>query len=121
VNPEALYAFYGSLRKGMSNHLRYGKGLDFLFQESVPGYKLHAMRYYPYAVKTENSNDVTVVEVYKISDPATERAIHALELSVGYYYDEVTIRGKRIGIYLFKKSGPDPLVKDGDWVKFFGS
>ncbi len=95
--------------------------MSLLFVEQVPGYALYAMRYYPYAVKSGNPDDRIVVEVYKITDSATEKAIHALELSVGYYYDEVMIRDQRTGIYLFEKTGPEPLVKGGDWVKFFGS
>lgn len=79
------------------------------------------MRYYPYAVKTGLQTDTTVVEVYKIIDPVVERAIHELELSVGYHYDEVVIRGMRTGIYLHSASGPEPLVEGGDWVKFFGT
>ncbi len=121
MNPYSTYAFYGSLRQGMSNHSRYERGMSLLFTEKVPGYAMHAMRYYPYAVKTGNPEDAIIVEVYKITEPKTERAIHALELSVGYYYDEVMIRDQRTGIYLFEKRGPEPLVKGGDWVKFFGS
>jgi gamma-glutamylcyclotransferase (GGCT)/AIG2-like uncharacterized protein YtfP len=120
MNPDRLYAFYGSLRKGMLNHRRYASGLDFLYQESITGYRLYAMDDYPYAVKTGNKTDIAVVEVFRIVDPEIERAIHDLELSVGYYYDEVAIRGKRTGIYLFKSVGPEPLVENGDWVKFFG-
>lgn len=120
VNPDGIYAFYGSLRKGMSNHRKYRHGLSLLFVESLSGYRLHAMRYYPYAVKTGLQTDTTVVEVYKIIDPVVERAIHDLELSVGYHYDEVAIRGMRTGIYLYLTTGPEPLVEDGDWVKFFG-
>lgn len=121
MNPDSLYAFYGSLRKGMSNHRRYERGMSLLFTENLPGYALYAMRYYPYAVKSDNPEDVIVVEVYKITNSATEKAIHELELSVGYYFDEVMIRDQRTGIYLFEKTGPEPLVKGGDWVNFFGS
>ncbi len=95
--------------------------MSLLFIETVQGYRLHAMRYYPYAVKTGLQTDTTVVEVYKIIDPVVERAIHELELSVGYHYDEVVIRGMRTGIYLHSASGPEPLVEGGDWVKFFGT
>jgi gamma-glutamylcyclotransferase (GGCT)/AIG2-like uncharacterized protein YtfP len=105
----------------MTNYRHYKKGLTFLFEETLRGYSLHAMRYYPYAVRTGNPADRTVVEVFEITDPAIEQAIHKLELRVGYYYDEVKIRRKSIGIYLFKKAGQEPLVKEGDWVKFFGS
>jgi gamma-glutamylcyclotransferase (GGCT)/AIG2-like uncharacterized protein YtfP len=121
LNADSTYAFYGSLRCGMSNHHRFERGLSLLFTEKVPGYALFAMRYYPYAVKTDNPDDAIIVEVYKIADAETEKAIHELELSVGYFYDEVMIRDHRTGIYLFEKSGPEPLVKGGDWVKFFGS
>lgn len=105
----------------MSNHRRYKHGLDFLFQETIRGYRLHAMRYYPYLVRTGKRTDLTVVEVFKIIDPEVEKEIHALELSVGYHYEEVKIRRRNIGIYLFKNAGQEPLVKEGDWVKFFGS
>lgn len=79
------------------------------------------MRHYPYAVKTDSQTVSMVVEVYKITNPVVELEIHALELSVGYYYDEVVIRGQRTGIYLYSEAGPEPFVEEGDWVKFFGS
>lgn len=121
MNPRHLYAFYGSLRQGMSNHRRFRDGIEFLFIETLRGYRLHAMRWYPYAVKTGSPVDSIVVEVCRITDAEVERAIHDLELSVGYYYDEAIIRGEPTGIYLYAESGPEPLVKEGDWVKFFGS
>lgn len=121
MNPDSIYAFYGSLRQGMSNHRRFERGMTHLFTEKLPGFVLYAKRFYPYAVKSTNPHDTIVAEVYQVKNPRTERAIHELELSVGYYYDEVLIRGHRAGIYLFEKPGPEPLVKDGDWVKFFCS
>jgi len=89
--------------------------------ETLAGYRMHAMRWYPYAVRTDDPNDITVVEVYRIMDAKTEKAIHELELSVGYYYDEVALRSHQVGIYLYRESGAEPSVKSGDWVKFFGS
>lgn len=120
MNAHSTYAFYGSLRKGMSNHLKYAPALQFLFGAVIPGYALYEMRHYPYAFKTGSLDDLLTVEVFKITDPATEEAIHHLEISVGYYYDEVDIHGKSIGIYLFRQRGAERLVKGGDWVKFFG-
>lgn len=121
MNPNHLYAFYGSLRKGMTNHLRYSQGMELLFTETLTGYRLHAMRWYPYAVRSGDPADHMLVEVYRITDEDTERAIHDLELSVGYHYDEVLLRNQAVGIYLFRRSGAEPSVKNGDWVKFFGS
>ena len=105
MNRSSTYAFYGSLRKGMSNYEQYKAGLEFLFEEQIRGYHLYQMEHYPYAVKTEHSDDVMLVEVFKITDPQIEKAIHDLEISVGYHYDEVEIRGKSIGIYIFEKAG----------------
>ena len=116
-----MYAFYGSLRQGMINHEPFSHGLEYLFTETLPGFRLHAMRRYPYAVKTNVPGEVIVVEVFRVTDPSVERAIHDLEIGVGYTYSEVEIRGMRTGIYLFESHGPEPSVKGGDWVKFFGS
>ena len=121
MNKDHLYAFYGSLRKGLSNHRRYQDGLEYLFTESITGFQLYALPGYPYAVKTGNPADILTVEVHRASNPATEQAIHDLEMGVGYIYDEVIVRGQATGIYLFEKVGTEPLVAGGDWVKFFGS
>ena len=121
LNPQSIYAFYGSLRLGMSNYRHYSDGLSYLFTESLCGYGLYAMKYYPYAVETGNTSDVTVVEVFKITDTLIEQEIHELEIGVGYVYREVMIRNEQTGIYLFEKPGSEPLVNGGDWVKFFGS
>ena len=121
MNAHATYAFYGSLRRGMSNYQDFESSLEFLFQEIISGYQLYALEKYPYAIKTDSASDLIVVEVFKIINPAVEKRIHALELRVGYYYDEIKIRNGNVGIYLFKKAGTETLVKSGDWVQFFGS
>jgi gamma-glutamylcyclotransferase (GGCT)/AIG2-like uncharacterized protein YtfP len=105
----------------MSNHRRYKNGLEYLFTDSLTGFKLYALPGYPYAVKTGDPNDVITVEVHRAIDHAAEQAIHNLEIGVGYVYDEVLVREQVVGIYLFEKAGTEPLVEGGDWVKFFGS
>lgn len=119
MNAHSLYAFYGSLRRGMSNYHQFRHGLTFLYDHVLQGYRLYKLDYYPYAVRSADGQGDLMVEVFKIIDPTVEKAIHDLELGVGYYYDEVTIRGMATGIYLFDKAGNEPLVKGGDWVKFF--
>ena len=121
MNAHSTYAFYGSLRRGMSNYRYYEKGLEFLYMDVIPGYRLYALEEYPYAVRTGNPKDLLTVEVFRVGDPAVERDIHTLELEVGYFYDEVVLRNQPVGIYLFEKAGTEPLVKGGDWIKFFGS
>ena len=121
MNAESTYAFYGSLRRGMINFQHYRHGLKFQYAERIPFYCLYPMENYPYAVRTGSKDDTIVVEVFKITDPKVEKAIHDLEISVGYFYNEIEIRGQSVGIYLFEIAGPEPSVKGGDWVKFFGS
>ncbi len=121
MNSESTYAFYGSLRRGMSNYRQYENGLEFLSVEVLPGFKLYAMDEYPYAIRTGDALDAITVEIFRAKDPMVELAIHDLEMSVGYYYDEIVLHGKRVGIYLYEKAGSETLVKSGDWVKFFGS
>lgn len=121
MNKEHRYAFYGSLRRGMSNHRRYQAGLEYLFTETLAGYRLYALPAYPYAIKTGNPADVIIIEVHRALDEATERAVHDLEIGAGYFYDEVSVRDQTVGIYLFEEAGTEPFVEGGDWVKFFGS
>ncbi len=105
----------------MVNYEAFESDLSFLFLEVIPGFQLYKMEDYPYAVRTGNPGDFLTVEVFQVINPETERSIHTLEIEVGYFYDEVVIRGNRVGIYLFESAGPEPLVKGGDWVQFFGS
>ena len=120
MNSESLYAFYGSLRRGMMYYEVYKDGLEYQFSARLEGFKLYAMEKYPFAVKTELAEDSIVVEVFKITSPKTEKSVHDLELGVGYYYDDVVLNSVTVRIYLFRTTGNYPEVKGGDWVKFFG-
>ena len=106
---------------GMSNYVEFKDSLDFQFLTVIQGFQLYKMEHYPYAIRTGVASDLITVEEFKVTNSEVEKSIHDLEIEVGYYYDEVEIQGKPTGIYLFKNAGPEPLVKSGDWVKFFGS
>jgi gamma-glutamylcyclotransferase (GGCT)/AIG2-like uncharacterized protein YtfP len=119
MNQHARYAFYGSLRRGMSNYLPLAHGLEFLMETKLPGFRLYALASWPYAVRTNNPDDMITVEIFHVHNRAVEKAIHELELGVGYYYDEVSLEDGQVGIYLYRHAGPETLVEGGDWVKFF--
>ena len=121
MNTNSLYAFYGSLRRGMMYHEVYKDGLEYQFSATLDGFKLYALKDYPFAIRTNQPTDSILVEVFKIVNFDTEKSIHELELGVGYYYDEIKIRSIAAGIYLFRAPENYPEVKGGDWVKFFGS
>jgi len=120
MNINSLYAFYGSLRRGMMYHEVYKAGMEYKFSAQLDGFKLYALKEYPFAVKTNKKEDSIVIEVFKITNPQTEKSIHELELDVGYYYDEIKVKSITAGIYLFSDPGNYQEVKGGDWVKFFG-
>jgi len=114
----SLYAFYGSLRRGMENYDLYKEHLHYLYSARLTGYKLYSRGQYPFAVRT-GGVDAIVVEVFKITNPATAESIHQLELDEGYFSIEEVIDGKKTTIYLFKTSENYPEVPGGDWVTFF--
>lgn len=120
MNGRSTYAFYGSLRKGMRNYLIYEKHLKFHSTQVVSGFLLFEMDDYPYAIQTGNPDHLLTVEIFTITDPETEKAIHKLELEVGYVCRELKVGGQSVGIYLFEKAGNERLVESGDWVEFFG-
>jgi gamma-glutamylcyclotransferase (GGCT)/AIG2-like uncharacterized protein YtfP len=119
MNATAQYAFYGSLRKGMINYERYKDGLEYLFSARLKGFRLFSMGEYPCAVEAPGSENSIVVEVFKVKNPAIEREIYDMELSVGYHFKEVRINHQLVGIYLYAAAGNYPEVIGGDWVDFF--
>ena len=118
MNKDSCYAFYGSLRQGLYNHVRFQNHLTYLSTEIVSGFRLYALEYYPIAVKSNQSSDLITVEIMRITDPKTEIEIHQLELTAGYYYEDIEVRGITVGIYLFQENQNKPLVSGGDWVQF---
>lgn len=113
------FAFYGSLRRGMYNYDKYRDHLDYQCTQKLEGFCLYAVKDYPIAVKTGNSNDQITIEIFKINNKTTELNIHSLELSAGYYLDTLLINNINTGIYLFEHPHNYSLIKDGDWVVYF--
>lgn len=118
MNKNSLYAFYGSLRKGMSNYELYKDAMIYLYSIHLKGFKLYSMGEYPCCTKSAAEN-IIVVEVFKITNPVIEKEIHDMEIEEGYFYDEVTIQNDRVGIYLYNGIENFIEVKGGDWVSFF--
>jgi gamma-glutamylcyclotransferase (GGCT)/AIG2-like uncharacterized protein YtfP len=116
-----LYAFYGSLRRGLDNHVRFQDHLQYQFSCWIKGYQLYSMGDFPFAIKTENKGDKILVEVFKITDTETQKEIDQLELDYGYYIEIAQIQKMPVKIYLMKNNANYPLVAGGDWVTFFRS
>lgn len=119
MNKNRLYAFYGSLRKGMENYFHFKDGLEFLGRAELPGYKLFSLTDYPYAIATKNQKDCIVVELFKITNSKTEELIHQVEMDAGYIFTNVEIAKQKFGIYLFSEaSSNDVWVECGDWIAY---
>ena len=115
----SVFAFYGSLRRGMENHILHKNHLKYLFSARLRGYSLYSRGEFPIAVKTSGANDSIVVELFSIADRDTREMIHKLEMDEGYYLENITINGTEAGIYLFRSPENYQPVRSGDWVTFF--
>lgn len=116
-----LFAFYGSLRRGMGNYKFYESDLKYIETRRITGYKLYALKDYPYAVRSSVESDSLVIEIFQIEDSRVVQAIHQMELEAGYVLELIEVDGAWVGIYLFEQAGDDSSVESGDWVEFYGA
>ncbi len=114
-----LYAFYGSLRRGLHNYERFELHLRYHFSCWIKGYQLYSFGEFPFAVKTNNDKDQILIEIFEINDVEIQKQIDELELGYGYFMEAIMIDKQSVKIYLLEKNTNYPLVIGGDWVKFF--
>lgn len=115
-----LFAFYGSLRRGMDNYNKYKSVLEFITCTRIPGFTLYSLSAYPYAVKSEDRLETIVIEIFRIKGKEGRDKIHQLEVGAGYILEFIEVNDQSVGIYLFERAGNNPKVKSGDWVSFYG-
>lgn len=115
-----LYALYGSLRVGMYNRVPFAHALEVIKTVRIPGFRMHALRHYPYVVETGSPEDTIVAEVTRVTDPETEQKMIDFEASVGYQLKEVHHEGLTFSIFIFLQAGAHRVVPGGDWVEFSG-
>ncbi len=114
------FAFYGSLRRGMTNYEYYKPFLQHIETRRIPGFCLYALEGYPCAIRSREPHHSIVVEVCKVLTESAKDSIHLLELNAGYIFETIEINGREAGIYLFENPGNNIQVEGGDWVEFFG-
>lgn len=116
----SLYAFYGSLRRGMRLHKQFKNDLRYLYNVWLQGYDLYSLGNYPYAVMSTDPTHKILVEVMEISDPETEKTIIKIESDAGYYMHEIMIGDDRVIIFLYEEPANNLRIDSGDWGIFFG-
>jgi hypothetical protein len=106
--------FYGSLRRDQYNHKQFVKkygedAFKWVMQTHIPAHILvDSGLGYPYAIKTDNSSDRVLVDVFDLSEQAAE-AVARMELSAGYDMMKIYT-----GImFVWRRAIPY-----GDWVKY---
>lgn len=114
-----LFAFYGSLRSGLSNYEAYASSLRYQFSTWITGYEMYSLGDFPFAVRTHIPHEKILVEIFEIENGEIRKQIDQLELHYGYYKDTIEIEGQVVTIYLFREKANYPKVNEGDWVKFF--
>lgn len=119
MNRDSLYAFYGTLRKGMDNYHLLGPGVNYIRTVQLPGYKLYSLVDYPYAVKSNSPADTIIAELFYVPDLSAQEAVRSLELDAGYYYSEALVDGDKYGIYLLERAqkGHEQIIS-GDWALY---
>lgn len=114
-----VYAFYGSLRRGLANYEKFKPHLKYLYSVWIKGFQLYSLGDFPFAFRTHNPPDLILVEVFEVTDSNVKQQIDELEFNYGYHIEQVVIDEQSVNIYLFKNRANYPLVVGGDWVKFF--
>lgn len=114
-----MYAFYGSLRKGMDLHRKFESNLQYKFNVWLPGYELFSLGPYPCAVHTRDVTNKILVEIMQVTNQAAAREIYDIEINAGYYFQDIQINNEPVGIYLYSQATNYSKVLHGDWVTFF--
>jgi len=121
MNSGSTYAFYGYLRKGMRYYEEFKNDLCYHYSFWLMGYEMYSLGPYPFAIKSDKPKSKILVEVMKVEDRNAEKKIYQIEMDAGYYYTDIMIQNKSVGIFLYERGANYPQVRHGDWVKFFGS
>ncbi|MBX2898398.1 MAG: gamma-glutamylcyclotransferase [Cyclobacteriaceae bacterium] len=116
----SLYAFYGSLRRGMELYKKFEPHLQYKFSMWLSGYEMYSLGPYPCIVHSQNYSSKILVEVMEVCHAETEKEIHEIEIDAGYFLTHLQLQNQQVGIYLFNESKNYPPVLSGDWVTFFG-
>jgi gamma-glutamylcyclotransferase (GGCT)/AIG2-like uncharacterized protein YtfP len=116
---QSLYAFYGSLRRGMRLHHQFKNDLKYRYHVWLSGYDLFSLGNYPYAVKSHDPAHRMLVEVVAISNVETENTIHKIEIEAGYYAEQISIGDDRVTLFLYEAAANNLRIDSGDWCIFF--
>lgn len=116
ANSIHLVFVYGTLKRGLGNHrvLKRG-GAEFIGEDSMVGFDLYDMEWFPCVVPNEDPSSVVRGEVFRVDDE-TMRRLDQLE-GYPHHYDRAqraTMGGHDAWIYHYD-SPRGRRVESGDW------
>lgn len=110
---------YGSLRKGMYNYEAFKHGMEYKDTKTIQGFEMYSLGAYPFV--TPNEEEEVVVD-HMVVDERTKQQLDRMEFGAGYKAKEIEVDGVKGTIYYFEtiRTNKDK-VKNGDWVKHYGT
>lgn len=119
-----LYAVYGSLRKGLSNHGTLGNSPMVGTVVTEPKYTMVSLGGFPGVVKGGNTS--ITLEIYDVKHETIEQNLDWLEGYSGpndeynFYNKEIieTELGPAYIYYINEDVNGRPLVESGDWKQY---
>lgn len=115
-----LYAFYGSLRRGMRLYNQFSSTLHYRHSAWLKGYELFSLGNYPGAVESTRSGAKILVEIFEITDPQVEKELIEIERGAGYYLTQIPMGADTLNLFLYEHDAANNMrVESGDWVSFF--
>lgn len=120
MTTKTLVAVYGSLRRGLHNHVLLEQA-DYVSRETLPGFKMYSMSAYPYITPTDPSDEI-LVELYLVTTEELSR-LDTLEGYPGFYSRKLVATSQgNAWIYFISTDNPtEPPVTSGDWFSYYNS
>jgi gamma-glutamylcyclotransferase (GGCT)/AIG2-like uncharacterized protein YtfP len=118
-NSGALYAVYGTLRKGFGNYERLlnNKHCEFLGeQKTEPRFTMVSLGGFPGVIP--GGEQEIVIEVFQVNNPAVEERLDMLEGYPDFYQKmEVQTNWGTANMYILDETYKRrcPVVESGDW------
>ena len=98
-----VYAFYGSLRRGLANHEKFKPHLRYLYSRWIKEFQLYSLGDFPFAYRTHNLSDLILVEIFEVTDSQVRQQIDKLEFNYGYHIEQLVLDDRAVNIYLFRE------------------
>ncbi len=113
-----IYFIYGTLRRGCSNHHRFGFSTEARFVRAavLHGARMYDLGGYPCIVLNGSSEDSVHGELYEMPAGKCRDAITAMELGAGFIEKCVIVEDVHAVAFVYENAPAHaPRIEDGCW------